>query len=161
MTQEIAYFAGGCFWGTDYFLRRANGVLDVTVGYMGGDSRSPTYEEVCTGETGHIETNAVAFDPAVISYESLAKLFFEIHDPTQVNRQGPDIGEQYQSVVFYTDDKQKAAAERLIDRLSTNGLRVVTKLRPAQAFWKAEDYHQNYYGKNGKQPYCHGYVKRF
>lgn len=159
-TQK-AYFAGGCFWGTEYYLKQAKGVVDVKVGYMGGHTKNPTYQQVCSGTTGHIETNEVTFDPAKTSYEEVAKLFFEIHDPTQVNRQGPDIGEQYRSVVFYADDGQKQTAEKLIGILKKKGFKVATELRPASAFWVAEDYHQDYYTKKGGEPYCHTRVKRF
>jgi len=159
-TQK-AYFAGGCFWGTEYYLKQVKGVTGVKVGYMGGNKRNPTYKEVCSGTTGHIEANEVTFDPAKTSYEEVAKLFFEIHDPTQVGRQGPDIGEQYKSMVFYADDEQKKTAEKLIGILKSKGLKVVTELRPAKEFWPAEDYHQDYYAKTGKEPYCHRPVKRF
>ncbi len=161
MQTQKAYFAGGCFWGTEYYLKQAKGVTGVQVGYMGGNKKNPTYQEVCNGNTGHIETNEVTFDPAKTSYEEVAKLFFEIHDPTQVNRQGPDIGEQYKSVVFYADEEQKKTAEKLIGLLKAKGFKVATELRPAKEFWPAEDYHQDYYAKTGKQPYCHRPVKRF
>ena len=159
-TQK-AYFAGGCFWGTEYYLKQAKGVTGVKVGYMGGTTKNPTYKQVCSGTTGHIETNEVAFDPAKTTYEEVAKLFFEIHDPTQVGRQGPDIGEQYKSVVFYADDEQKKTAEKLIGLLKSKGFKVATELRVAKEFWPAEDYHQDYYAKTGKEPYCHNRVKRF
>lgn len=158
---ERAYFAGGCFWGTEYYFKQAKGVIDTKVGYMGGRTKNPTYKDVCSGKTRHIETNEVIFDPSKTSYEELAKLFFEIHDPTQVNRQGPDIGEQYKSVIFYVDDQQKQTAQKLIMTLKDNGLKVVTELGPSSEFWVAEDYHQDYYNKEGGEPYCHTWVKRF
>jgi peptide methionine sulfoxide reductase msrA/msrB len=156
-----AYFAGGCFWGVEYYLKKEPGVISTRVGYMGGHTKNPTYKEVCTGSTGHAETLEVVFDPSRTSYEKLARLFFETHDPTQRNRQGPDIGEQYRSAIFYTDDNQKKTAEKLIDILKNKGFRVATELAKADTFWVAEKYHQDYYGKTGKLPYCHGYTKRF
>ena len=156
-----AIFAGGCFWGVQYYLERAKGVISTRVGYIGGHKANPTYEEVCCGGTGYLEAVEVTYDPTQITYENLAKLFFEIHDPTQANGQGPDIGEQYQSVVFYLNDPQKATAEKLIQILKGKGYAVVTKVLPAGTFWPAEDYHQQYYDKNGHTPYCHAYTKRF
>jgi peptide methionine sulfoxide reductase msrA/msrB len=165
VSQEIktekAYFAGGCFWGTEYWLKKADGVVSARVGYMGGHTAHPTYKQVCTGTTGHAETIEIVFDPAKTNFETLAKLFFEIHDPTQVNRQGPDIGDQYRSAIFYVDDAQKATAEKLIGILKAKGYKVVTELSKAGPFWEAEPYHQDYYGKNGQQPYCHVYEKKF
>ena len=156
-----AYFAGGCFWGVDYWLKSAPGVISVTAGYMGGTTKNPTYKQVCTGTTGHAETVEVVFDPNKTTYEDLAKLFFEIHDPTQRNRQGPDVGYQYRSAIFYADQQQKQIAERLIEQLKKKGLKVVTSVEPAKEFWPAEDYHQDYYGKTGGNPYCHIRTKRF
>jgi peptide methionine sulfoxide reductase msrA/msrB len=156
-----AYFAGGCFWGVDYYLKSAPGVISVTAGYMGGTTKNPTYKQVCTGTTGHAETVEVVFDPNKTNYEDLAKLFFEIHDPTQRNRQGPDIGYQYRSAIFYADQQQKKIIENLIEQLKKKGLKVVTSVEPAKEFWPAEDYHQDYYGKSGGAPYCHFRTKRF
>jgi peptide methionine sulfoxide reductase msrA/msrB len=158
---QSAYFAGGCFWGVEHYFHNIDGVISTTVGYMGGNKDNPTYQEVCTGRTGHAETMEVVFDPSKTTYEKLAKLFFEVHDPTQVDRQGPDIGDQYRSAVFYTDEKQKRTVERLIGILKDKGYKVVTELEKADKFWEAEDYHQEYYKKNGKKPYCHIYTKRF
>ena len=158
---EKAYFAGGCFWGVEYWLEKEKGIIAVTSGYMGGTVKNPTYEQVCTGKTGHAETVEVQFDPNKISYEKIAKLFFEIHDPTQLNRQGPDIGYQYRSAVFYTNDKQKEIAEKLIGQLRLKGFKAATTVEKAGPFYKAESYHQNYYNKNGKLPYCHIPTKRF
>jgi peptide methionine sulfoxide reductase msrA/msrB len=158
---EKAYFAGGCFWGVEYYFQKARGVLSTQVGYMGGHVKNPTYEEVCTGKTGHAETMEVVFDPSQTDYETLARLFFEIHDPTQVNRQGPDVGYQYRSAIFYVDDSQKEIAEKLIKILKDKGYKVATEVAKADTFWKAENYHQSYYQKNGHEPYCHGYTKRF
>jgi peptide methionine sulfoxide reductase msrA/msrB len=158
---EKAYFAGGCFWGVEYLFKDAPGVISARSGYMGGDVKNPTYRQVCTGKTGHAETVEVVFDPNKTTYEEVAKLFFEIHDPTQRDRQGPDVGYQYRSAVFYADQKQKETAERLIKILKEKGLKVVTSVEEAKEFWPAEDYHQDYYEKNGGQPYCHLRVKRF
>ena len=158
---ETAVFAGGCFWGMEYHFSRAKGVLSTRVGYTGGHTENPTYKEVCGGATGHVEAIEVTYDPAETSYEELARLFFEIHDPTQVDRQGPDVGEQYRSVVFYANDEQKAIARSLIEALEAKGYRVATALEPLGEFWEAEAYHQDYYDKKGSQPYCHIYTKRF
>jgi peptide methionine sulfoxide reductase msrA/msrB len=158
---QTAYFAGGCFWGVEHFFRRAEGVLSTRVGYMGGRSENPTYREVCAGSTGHAEAIEVVFDPAKTTYEKLARLFFETHDPTQVNRQGPDIGDQYRSAVFYVDDEQKKIAEKLIGLLEAKGHKIATQLNQAGDFWEAEENHQDYYFNNGKQPYCHSYTARF
>ncbi|MFC1556446.1 bifunctional methionine sulfoxide reductase B/A protein [candidate division KSB1 bacterium] len=159
-TQK-AYFAGGCFWGVEYFFQKEEGVISTTVGYMGGHTQNPTYREVSYLNTGHAETMEVVFDPAKISYEKLARLFFEIHDPTQVNRQGPDIGDQYRSAVFYVNDEQKRITEKLVKLLEDKDFKIATEIAKADTFWKAEDYHQDYYNNNGKLPYCHGYTKRF
>lgn len=158
---ETAIFAGGCFWGVEYYFKRAKGVLSTQAGYVGGHTDSPTYKQVCSGMTGHAEAVRITYDPAQTTYENMAKLFFEIHDPTQVDRQGPDIGAQYRSVVFYQNDQQKATAEKLIGILKAKGYKVATQVTPAGAFWPAEDYHQQYYEKNGETPYCHIYKKRF
>lgn len=158
---ERAIFASGCFWGTEYHLQKTRGVLSTTVGYTGGHKQKPTYREICSGGTGHAEAVEVVYDPAKVSYEELAKLFFETHNPTQVNRQGPDIGEQYRSEIFYLDDKQKETSQKLIDILKSKGLKVATRLTKASKFWDAEDYHQDYYMKKNGSPYCHIYTKRF
>lgn len=158
---QRAIFAGGCFWGVEYHFGRLKGVLSATSGYIGGSVDHPTYKQVCSGKTGHAEAVAVDFDPEQVSYETLAKLFFEIHDPTQVNRQGPDVGTQYRSAVFYLDETQKKIAEALLDELRRKGYRVATSVEKAGTFWKAEDYHQDYYKKTGHHPYCHIYQKRF
>jgi peptide methionine sulfoxide reductase msrA/msrB len=158
---ENAYFAGGCFWGTEYLLKDIAGVISTRVGYMGGHTSNPTYQQVCGGNTGHAETVEIVFDPTKTDYEKLAKFFFEIHDPTQVDRQGPDIGDQYRSVVFYTDNNQKEIALKLIDILKGKGYKVVTEVAKADTFWEAEKYHQDYYEYTGKKPYCHVYQKKF
>ena len=159
--EETAIFAGGCFWGVEYFFQDLKGVISTSVGYTGGETDNPTYKEICYKDTGHAEALEVVFNPAVVSYTDLAKIFFEIHDPTQVDRQGPDRGKQYRSAVFYTNDSQKQLTEELIEILKQKGLKVATQLVPSEKFWDAEDYHQKYYEKTGKEPYCHSRVKRF
>ena len=157
-----AIFAGGCFWGVEHYFEKTPGVSDARSGYIGGDTDEPTYRDVCAGDTNHAEAVEVTFDPAVVSYEDLAKLFFEIHDPTQVDRQGPDVGTQYRSAVFYLDDAQKTTAEALIAYLEGRGLDVATQLVPASdlTFWLAEDYHQDYITNHPSRT-CHARVTRF
>jgi peptide methionine sulfoxide reductase msrA/msrB len=156
-----ALFAGGCFWGVEYYLQKEPGVVSVSSGYMGGVVKNPSYREVCTGNTGHAETVKVIYDPKKTSYEKLLKLFLEIHDPTQVDRQGPDIGDQYRSEIFYLNEEQRKTAELNLNLLKSKGFKVATALTRASEFYPAEDYHQDYYFRNGKMPYCHSYVKRF
>jgi peptide methionine sulfoxide reductase msrA/msrB len=158
---EKAIFAGGCFWGVEYFFQHAKGVISTRVGYIGGHTKNPTYKEVCTHTTGHAEAMEVTFDPTKTSFEELARLFFEIHDPTQVNRQGPDIGDQYRSEIFYINDAQKEITLKLIKLLEQKGYSITTKVTKATEFYEAENYHQQYYEHKGSTPYCHGYVKRF
>lgn len=158
---DTALFAGGCFWGVEYYMMKTKGVISTEVGYTGGHKANPGYKEVCAGTTGHYEAIEVVFDPSQTSFETVARLFFEIHDPTQWNRQGPDQGEQYRSAVFYKNEVQKTITEKLISELKSKGFKVVTEVKPATIFWKAEDYHQEYYEHKGSEPYCHGYVKRF
>ncbi len=159
--QETAIFAGGCFWGVEYYFQNAKGVKKTTVGYTGGHTQNPTYREVCNHTTGHIEALEIVFDPMQTSFEELAKLFFEIHDPTQANGQGNDLGEQYLSVIFYETDDQKKISENLISLLKLKGYKVATQLKKAVTFWPAEEYHQQYYEKDGGTPYCHKRVNRF
>jgi peptide methionine sulfoxide reductase msrA/msrB len=159
--EARAIFASGCFWGTEFYLQKAKGVISTTAGYTGGSKENPTYKEVCTGRTGHAEAVEVIFDPAVISYEDLAKLFFETHDPGQVDGQGPDIGTQYRSGIFYLDDEQQATAEKLITELRGLGYKVVTEVTKAGKFYEAEGYHQDYYDNKHGNPYCHIYRKKF
>ena len=161
MTEMTAYYAGGCFWGVEHLFQSKPGVLNAVSGYMGGTKNNPTYEEVCSGNTGHLEAVEISYNPAVVSYEELTKFFFEIHDPTQSNGQGPDIGPQYLSAVFYSSEEEKEISERLISLLKEKGFDVVTKLIPIDTFWEAEEYHQDYYVKKNQQPYCHFYQKRF
>ena len=160
-SYDTAYFASGCFWGTQYWFEKTDGVISTRVGYTGGHVNNPTYKEVCTGKTGHAETLEVIYDSSKTSFEALAKIFFETHDQSQVNRQGPDIGEQYRSEIFYADDEQKTVAEKLIKELQHNGFDVETKLEKASKFWEAEDYHQHYYRRLDGVPYCHVYKKKF
>lgn len=158
---QKAYFAGGCFWGMEYFFQNEKGVISTRVGYMGGHKQYPTYKEVCTGTTGHAETLEVVYDTSKTTFEKLARLFFEIHDPTQINRQGPDIGEQYRSAIFYVNDEQKQISEKLIKILEEKGYEIATEISKVNTFWEAEKYHQDYYLDSGKQPYCHSYTKKF
>lgn len=156
-----AYFAGGCFWGVEYFFEKQAGVREAVSGYMGGKSKNPSYKEVCTGKTGHYETVEVTYDANKTTYENLAKLFFEIHDFEQKDGQGPDIGEQYKSVVFYSDDVEKETAEAIIGELKSKGYDVATMIKKAEEFYRAEDYHQDYYEHKNSKPYCHVYRKIF
>lgn len=158
---EVAIFAGGCFWGVEHLMQQQPGILSIEVGYIGGSTENPTYREVCSHTTGHAEAVRIVFNPKKVSYTTLAKLFFEIHDPTQSDGQGPDLGDQYRSEIFYTTSRQKEIAEELIGQLQGKGCQVVTRVTPATVFWKAEEYHQNYYNKTGKAPYCHRYTPRF
>ncbi len=158
---ETAIFAGGCFWGVEHLMQQQKGVLGVESGYIGGKIKNPTYKEVCSGKTGHAEAVLITYNPKEVSYETLAKLFFEIHDPVQEDGQGPDIGNQYRSEVFYNSESQKETALKLIKELREKGYDVKTKVTPASIFYPAEDYHQDYYEHKGTQPYCHSRVKRF
>ena len=147
--------------GVEYYLQKAPGVISVTSGFTGGHVKNPSYKEVCTGTTGHAEAVRIIYDPDKTSYEKLLKLFLEIHDPTQVGGQGPDIGDQYRSEIFYLNDEQKQIAEKDIAILKVKGFKVATAVTKASEFYQAEDYHQDYYFRNGKLPYCHVYTKRF
>ena len=158
---QTAIFASGCFWGVEYYFSKFDGVVSAAAGYTGGKVKNPTYEQVCTGKTGHAEAVRVVFDPSKTTYLDLAKLYFETHDFTQLNRQGPDIGTQYRSEIFYTDDGQKQVAEKLIKQLKAKGYDVKTALNKAGKFYEAEDYHQDYFQKKGKTPTCHIYKKIF
>ena len=159
--QDTAYFASGCFWGTEYHFERKEGVISTEVGYTGGTKENPTYKDVCTGTTGHAETTRVIYDPDKVSYEELVKLFFETHDPTQIDRQGPDVGNQYRSEIFYLNDDQKNVADSLKKVLVAKGLKIATRVTPVSVFWPAENYHQQYYTHKGSTPYCHIYTKLF
>lgn len=161
MRKEQAIFACGCFWGAQYQFERVKGVLRSTVGYIGGEKENPSYQEVKAHTTGHAEATQVEFDPELVSYTDLCKVFFEIHDPAQTDGQGPDIGPQYRSEIFYLNETQKQEAEAVIDILRQKGHEVNTRLTPATTFWEAEDYHQHYYEKTGGEPYCHIRIKKF
>lgn len=158
---SYAYFAGGCFWGVEYYLEKLDGVKEVISGFMGGHVKNPSYYEVVRSNTGHLEAVEVVYDAGKISYEKIARTFFEIHDPTQINGQGPDIGEQYLSAAFVNSDKERETIKKLIVELEANGYRVATKILKKVEFYPADESHQNYYGKKGSKPYCHGYTKRF
>lgn len=161
MRKEQAIFACGCFWGAQYQFERIKGVLRSTVGYIGGEKENPSYQEVKAHTTGHAEATQVEFDPEQVSYTDLCKVFFEIHDPAQTDGQGPDIGPQYRSEIFYLNETQKQEAEAVIDILRQKGHEVNSRLTPATTFWEAEDYHQHYYEKTGGEPYCHIRIKKF
>lgn len=158
---DTAIFASGCFWGTEYYFKKLDGVISTEVGYIGGSIKNPAYREVCTGRTGHAEATRIVFNSDVVSFEELCKYFFETHDPTQINRQGPDVGTQYRSEIFYLNDEQKLISVKLINILESKGYIIATKITPASEFYIAEDYHQNYYNIKGGTPYCHKYTKRF
>lgn len=158
---EVAVFAAGCFWGVQHYLQKQEGVVRSFAGYTGGKEKHPTYDDVRLHRTHHLEAVLVEFDPKVTSFESLCKLFFEIHDPSQTDGQGPDKGEQYLSGVFYTSEEQQMTTERLMLYLRQHGHEVNTMLREASDFWIAEDYHQDYYGQTGGSPYCHVRKKKF
>lgn len=157
MAAEQATLGGGCFWCLDAGLRDLRGVSSVVCGYAGGQTPDPSYREVCSGTTGHAEVVQVTFDPTVIDYESLLRVFFSLHDPTTLNRQGADLGTQYRSVIFYHSEAQRGTAERLVKALAFEGLwpdPIVTELAPAPKFYPAEDYHQDYFRRNPHQGYC-------
>ncbi len=145
---ETAIFGAGCFWGVEAAFRQVDGVVETAVGYSGGQTSEPTYYEVCSGQTGHAEVLRVVFEPERVSYETLLELFWQVHDPTQVNRQGPDIGTQYRSAIFYVSEAQKEAAEASRAALVAAGHPIATLIEPASDFWMAEDYHQQYLEKN-------------
>ncbi|MDR0364363.1 MAG: bifunctional methionine sulfoxide reductase B/A protein [Bacteroidales bacterium] len=158
---EIAIFSGGCFWGVEFYMRLIDGVISTEVGYIGGIMENPTYEDVCSHETGYAEAVKIIFDSNIADFETIAKTFFEIHDPTHLDHQGPDVGDQYRSEVFYTTPQQREITIKLIRILQKKGYKVVTKVTPATTFWTAEDYHQQYYYYKQTTPYCHGRTKRF
>ena len=150
---------GDCF--LQYYFEKAKGVTNTVVGYIGGHVANPSYEQVCSHTSGHYEAIQVTYDPTITSYEEMAKLFFDIHDPTQTNGHGPDIGQQYMSVVFYANDSQKQIAQNLIDKLTKKGMKVATSLKQATTFYPAEEYHQHHYDHEGTTPYCHHYIDKF
>ena len=155
--RELATFGGGCFWCVEAVFEDLSGVESVTSGYAGGHVEDPTYEEVCRGTTGHAEVVQVAYDPDVTSYEELLEVFFAVHDPTTEDREGPDVGSQYRSAVYYHDETQREAVEAYVDELDSAGVYddpIVTEIAPLETFYPAEEYHQDYYEKNPDQPYC-------
>lgn len=154
---ETATFAGGCFWCIEAPFKELRGVREVTSGYAGGHVENPTYEAVCTGETGHAEIVRVEYDPAEIAYADLLEVFFTVHDPTQLNRQGPDVGSQYRSAIFYESEDQREQAEAFVRELDASGAyddEIVTELSPLETFYEAEEEHQDFYEKNPDQAYC-------
>jgi peptide-methionine (S)-S-oxide reductase len=156
MTTETATFGAGCFWGVEWVFNKVPGVLSVVSGYSGGTVEYPSYREVCTDRTGHAEVVQVTFDPEVVSYDQLLEVFWAMHDPTQMDRQGPDVGRQYRSVIFAHTPEQRAAAERSkTDAQSGFHRPIATEITDFEAFYPAEDYHQRYYERNGHEPYCH------
>ncbi len=160
-TGMVATLAGGCFWCLEAVFDELKGVESVKSGYSGGKVPGPTYAQVCDGDTGHAESVQITFDPAVLSYEDLLTVFFSIHDPTTLNRQGADVGTQYRSAIFYHDEEQKKAAEQVIQKISAAGLwddPIVTELVPFDKFYMAEDYHQEYFANNSFQPYCRAVI---
>jgi peptide-methionine (S)-S-oxide reductase len=154
---QVAVFGAGCFWCVEAVFQRLNGVVKVESGYSGGSVANPTYKEVCTGTTGHAEVAKITYDPRVVSYETLLSVFWQVHDPTTLNRQGNDIGTQYRSAVFYLNQEQKSLAEKYKKELDESGAfrsPIVTEITPFHVFYPAEDYHSNYYNLNSGQPYC-------
>jgi methionine-S-sulfoxide reductase len=157
MDKQTAIFAAGCFWGVQYYFDQVPGVTKTEVGYIGGHIENPSYEAVCTHTTGHAEAVKIEFDPKQVTYEVLLKQFFRMHDPTQLNRQGPDIGDSYRSAIFYLNNEQKLEAQIIIDKLNQSGeftRPIVTTLEEAKTFWPAEDYHQKFTERTGKG-ICH------
>lgn len=159
MHYSVATFAAGCFWGVEAIFERLEGVIDAVSGYSGGNTVNPSYEEVCSDTTGHAEAVQVTFDPNKVSYKRLLEVFWNNHNPTTLNRQGPDVGSQYRSGIFYHTEGQKLQAEESLQKLEESGKwqgkKIVTLIVPAKEFYKAEEYHQDYYTKRGMQPTCH------
>ncbi len=153
---EVATLGGGCFWCTEAIFSQLNGVEDVQPGYSGGKTKDPTYEQVCTSETGHAEVVQITFDPNVISYREILQIFFSTHDPTTLNRQGPDVGSQYRSIILYHNDEQRRIAEEVINEIKAEETHrpIVTELKPFLVFYKAEDYHKDYFKRNPDKAYC-------
>jgi peptide-methionine (S)-S-oxide reductase len=154
---DVATFGAGCFWCVEAVFQQLDGVISVESGYSGGSLENPTYEQVCSGTTGHAEVCQIRYDPSRITYDELLEVFWKTHDPTTLNRQGNDVGPQYRSVVFYHDEKQKALAEKYKKELDSSGAwgnPIVTEISPFTAFYKAEEYHQNYFKSNPRQAYC-------
>lgn len=157
-----ATLAGGCFWCTEAIFQKLEGINKITPGYMGGHTENPTYEDVCTGSTGHAEVIQIDYDENILNYRDLLGVFFKTHDPTTLNRQGNDVGTQYRSEIFYHNDQQKAEAEKYIQQLKDEHVfddAIVTKVSPADTFYEAEDYHTNYFARNPNQPYCAAVIR--
>jgi len=152
--MQQALFGGGCFWCTEAVFLQLKGITQVVSGYAGGHTTNPTYEAICNGDTNHAEVILISFDEQQINYQQLLTVFFAIHDPTTLNRQGNDIGTQYRSVIYYFDEQQKLEAEQFIEKLKAENLDIVTELSPVPTFYPAEEYHQNYFAKNPAQGYC-------
>ena len=161
MALKNAYVAGGCFWGVEYYFEHLNGVNSAISGYMGGHTLNPDYNSISTGTTGHLEVVKIEFDDEFVSYDRILRIFFEIHDFTQINGQGPDIGSQYLSAIFYEDEEQKIVCQEIIKFLKNKGYKVATSLYELVPFYEAEEYHQDYYARHQKVPYCHNYKKIF
>ncbi len=160
-TTEVATFGAGCFWCVEAVFQRMKGVHAVESGYEGGQTDNPTYQQICSGQTGHAEVARITFDPSVVSFTQLLEVFFQTHDPTTLNRQGADVGTQYRSAIFFHSDAQREAAERAkaaLDESGAFGAPIVTEIVPTQVFFKAEDYHQNYFNENPTQGYCRAVV---
>ncbi|MBN1115952.1 MAG: peptide-methionine (S)-S-oxide reductase MsrA [Bacteroidales bacterium] len=160
--KETIVLGGGCFWCTEAVFNQVQGVLSVTPGYSGGNTENPTYNDVCSGETGHAEVIKIEFDPTIVPVETIIEIFFSTHDPTTLNRQGADVGTQYRSVIFYTSDNQKETALKIIDKLTNENTftkPVVTEIVRLEKFFEAENYHRDYYSRNKKQPYCQFVIK--
>tara|TARA_B100001029_G_C15042679_1_gene444797 strand:- start:543 stop:1064 length:522 start_codon:yes stop_codon:yes gene_type:complete len=160
--MDIAVFGAGCFWCIEAIFSQLNGVIDLSVGYTGGNVKNPTYQEVCSGKTGHAEVLKITYNPSKISYEDLLKVFWETHDPTTLNRQGNDIGTQYRSAIFYNNNEQKELALAYKEQLEKDNIyknKIVTKITGLDIFYEAENYHQNYYSQNKEQPYCKLVIK--
>jgi len=159
---DTATFGAGCFWCVEAVFQQLKGVIKVTSGYSGGETKNPTYKEVCSGETGHVEVCQIVYDPKQISFKELLEAFWQTHDPTTINRQGNDFGTQYRSVIFYHSEEQKELAQKYKKELDMSGAYekpIVTAIEPYKNFYIAEDYHQNYYNQNGDQPYCSFMIK--
>lgn len=156
--RATAVFAGGCFWCTEAIFQSLKGVLKVMPGYTGGSTPNPTYEQVCSGRTGHAEATRIEFEPREIGYKNLLTVFFATHDSTTLNRQGNDVGTQYRSAIFVSSPEQQQEAEQFIAELKKGGLNVVTEIKPLETFYEAEDYHRDYYRKNQEQPYCQAVI---
>ena len=160
--MEIAVFGAGCFWCIEAIFSQVEGIKDISVGYTGGHTKSPTYEEICKGNTGHAEVMRLEYDPTIVNYEDLLKIFWETHDPTTLNRQGNDIGTQYRSAIYYSNTEQKKIAENYKNQLEKDKVfksKIVTEISKLGTYYEAENYHQDYYSNNKNQPYCRYVIK--